>query len=123
MTFWKGFSAYATIGVVNTLIHAQVFFVLYTAAELTQAISNLTAFGVAAVFSLYVNTLYTVESEIPLLAYLLFMLLMGVVSYGVGEFADMRQLPGLVTVVCFALISLVCGFPFSKLVLARTQES
>jgi putative flippase GtrA len=59
---WKEFSTYTVIGVANTLIHWQLFYVLSTAAELSQAVSNFSAFCVAATFSFYVHALYTFEA-------------------------------------------------------------
>lgn len=120
--FWKGFSTYAVVGLANTLIHWQIFYVLSTAAELSQAASNLSAYCVAAAFSFYVNTLYTLDSKTSVLAYLLFIGFMGVMSYGVGHLGDVWQLHGLVTVSLFSLLCLVCGFLFSKYVLLRRSE-
>ncbi|MGF6204316.1 GtrA family protein [Pseudomonas frederiksbergensis] len=120
---WKGFSTYAFIGLANTLIHWQLFYVLSTAAELSQAASNLAAYCVAATFSVYVNTLYTLDNKASVLVYLLFIGFMGVMSYGVGHLGDVWQLHGLVTVSSFSLLCLVCGFFFSKFVLARGREA
>ena len=49
------------------------------------------------------------------------MLCMGVVSLAVGWLADRWRLPGLVTVVAFSLVSLVCGFLLSKWVVFRER--
>ncbi len=56
---WKGFSSYTVIGIANTVIHWQLFFVFRAAFEFSQAMSNLFAFCVAASFSFYMNALYT----------------------------------------------------------------
>ena len=114
MTFWKGFSAYATIGVVNTLIHAQVFFVLHMAAEFSQALSNFVAFCVAGSFSFYVNVLYTFDSHTSRSGYAGLMGLMCIFSYGIGYVADIYDWPGLWTVCSFTLISLLFGLVFSR---------
>ncbi|KAA0995886.1 GtrA family protein [Pseudomonas sp. ANT_J12] len=119
---WEGFSTYAFIGLANTFIHWQLFYVLSTAAELSQAASNLAAYCVAATFSFYVNTLYTLDNKASVLAYLLFIGFMGVMSYGVGHLGDVWQLHGLVTVSLFSLLCLVCGFFFSKFVLLRVLD-
>jgi putative flippase GtrA len=47
---YKGLSSYTVIGVANTLIHWQIFFLLSVGFGLTQAASNLAAFCVAASF-------------------------------------------------------------------------
>lgn len=120
---WKGFYSYAVIGVANTLIHWQIFFVLTTAAELTQAASNFAAFCAAASFSFYVNALYTFDARVSVLRYLLFVGFMGVLSFGVGLFADRWRIHGLVTVASFSLLSLFCGFFFSRFVVFREREA
>ncbi|RON43024.1 GtrA family protein [Pseudomonas frederiksbergensis] len=121
--FWKGFSTYSVIGVANAIIHWQIFFVLSTGAELTQAASNFAAFCVAASFSFYVNALYTFDAKVSVGVYLLFIGLMGAMSYGIGRLGDLWRFPGLLTVTVFSLLSLVCGFVFSKFVLFRGRET
>ncbi|RON46668.1 GtrA family protein [Pseudomonas frederiksbergensis] len=121
--FWKGFSTYSVIGVANAIIHWQIFFVLSTGAELTQAASNFAAYCVAASFSFYVNALYTFDAKVSVGVYLLFIGLMGAMSYGIGRLGDLWRFPGLLTVTVFSLLSLVCGFVFSKFVLFRGRET
>ncbi|WP_460131243.1 GtrA family protein [Pseudomonas sp. S1_E04] len=118
---WKGFSSYTVVGIANTVIHWQLFFVLRAAFELSQAASNFFAFCVAASFSFYANALYTFAAPTSLPRYLLFMLCMGGLSLIVGWLADHWRLPGLVTVVAFSLISLLCGFLLSKWVVFRER--
>jgi putative flippase GtrA len=118
---WKGFSRYTVIGIANTVIHWQLFFVLRTAFELSQAASNVLAFGVAATFSFYVNALYTFVMPASLPRYAGFMLCMGGVSLGVGWLGDRWRLPGMVTVVVFSWVSLVCGFLLSRWVVFRER--
>ncbi|MEO6675732.1 MAG: GtrA family protein [Pseudomonas sp.] len=119
---WKGFSTYTVVGLANTLIHWQLFFVLTTAAEFSQAASNFAAFCVAASFSFYVNALYTFDARVSVFGYLLFIGVMGIMSYGIGHMADTWRLHGLVTVTTFSLLSLMSGFFFSKFVLFRGLE-
>lgn len=120
---WKGFSTYAVVGLANTLIHWQIFYVLSIAAELSQAVSNFSAYCVAATFSFYVNSLYTLDSKVSMFWYVLFIGFMGVMSYGVGRLGDVYRLHGLVTVISFSLLCLVCGFFFSKFVLLRGRDA
>jgi putative flippase GtrA len=120
---WKEFSIYAVIGVANTLIHWQLFYVLTTAAELSQAVSNFSAFCVAATFSFYVHALYTFEAGASVLRYLLYVFFMGGMSFVVGHYADVWKIHGLVTVGSFSLLSLVCGFFFSRFVLYGEREA
>lgn len=121
--FWKEFSTYTVVGVANAIIHWQIFFVLNSGAELTQAASNFAAFCVAASFSFYVNALYTFDGKVSVFGYLLFIGFMGITSYGIGRLGDVWRLQGLVTVTSFSLLSLVCGFFFSKFVLFRGREA
>ncbi|WP_330213514.1 GtrA family protein [Pseudomonas sp. Z18(2022)] len=116
---WKGFSTYTLVGIANTLIHWQLFFVFRSFFELNQALSNLLAFCAAASFSFYANAMYTFAAEATLGRYLLFMGFMGALSLAVGWLADLWRLPGLVTLVSFSLLSLFCGFLFSKCVVFR----
>ncbi|WP_339560663.1 GtrA family protein [Pseudomonas sp. EA_65y_Pfl1_P113] len=118
---WKGFSSYTVIGVANTVIHWQLFFVFRAAFELSQALSNFLAFCVAASFSFYVNALYTFAMPASWLHYLLFMACMGGLSLVVGGLADRWRVPGIVTVVVFSLVSLVCGFLLSRCVVFRER--
>jgi putative flippase GtrA len=120
---WKGFCSYTVIGVANTFIHWQIFYVLTTAAELSQAASNFAAFCVAASFSFYMNALYTFDARVSILRYLLFIGFMGVLSFGVGLFADRWRTHGLVTVASFSLLSLFCGFFFSRFAVFREREA
>lgn len=116
---WKGLSSYTVIGVANTLIHWQIFFLLSVAAGLRQAVSNLAAFCVAASFSFYMNALYTFDRKASATGYVLFMSVMGALSYGVGHAGDLWRLHGLLTVAVFSALSLVLGFLFSKYVIFR----
>jgi putative flippase GtrA len=110
------------IGVANTLIHWQIFFLLSVAFGLTQAASNLAAFCVAASFSFCMNALYTFDAKASFGGYLLFMLAMGALSLGVGHVGDVWRLHGLLTVVLFSALSLVFGFLFSKYVVFRERD-
>ena len=120
---WKGFTPYAIVGVVNTLIHWQIFYVLNTAAGLDQAASNVAAFCVAASFSFYVNALYTFDERVSVRRYLIFVGFMGILSFIVGRVADVWRFNGLVTVVSFSSLSLVFGFFFSRFVVFREREA
>ncbi|AMQ86815.1 GtrA family protein [Pseudomonas sp. 22105] len=119
---WKGFPAQTAIGLAATLVHWQIFFVLSSAVQLDQSASNFAAFCIAASFSFYMNALYTFETRTSVVAYLMFMSVMGVLSYGVGVFADSRNLPGLVTVSGFSLMNLLLGYCFFRFVLCRERQ-
>lgn len=116
---WKGFLSYSLVGLVNTLIHWQIFFVLRVAVGLSQATSNFAAFCVAASFSFYVNALYTFEAKVSALGYVLFIGVMGALSFIVGYLGDRWHVHGLLTVAAFSLLSLVIGFLLSRFVVFR----
>ncbi|WHS59263.1 GtrA family protein [Pseudomonas sp. G2-4] len=118
-TLWKGFFSYSLVGLANTLIHWQIFFVLRVAFGLNQAMSNFTAFCVAASFSFYVNALYTFEAKTSALGYVLFLGVMGALSFTVGYLGDRWHVHGLLTVAVFSLLSLVIGFLLSRFVVFR----
>lgn len=119
---WKGLSSYTVIGVANTLIHWQIFFLLSVAAGLSQAISNLAAFCVAASFSFYMNAQFTFAAGATVAGYLAFLLGMGALSLGIGHLGDLWRLHGLLTVVLFSALSLVFGFLYSKYVVFRERD-
>lgn len=120
---WKGFLAYALVGLANTLIHWQVFFVLRVAVGLNQATSNFVAFCVAASFSFYANALYTFETRRSVSSYVLFLSVMGALSFIVGYLGDRWQVHGLLTVVTFSIVSLVIGFLFCRFVVFRERRT
>jgi putative flippase GtrA len=119
---WKGLSSYTVIGVANTLIHWQIFFLLSVAAGLSQAVSNLAAFCVAASFSFYMNAQFTFAASATVAGYLLFLLGMGALSLGIGHLGDVWRLHGLITVAVFSALSLVFGFLYSKYVVFRERD-
>ncbi|KHK64420.1 GtrA family protein [Pseudomonas frederiksbergensis] len=116
---WSGFSTYALVGLANTLLHWQMFFVLRVAVGLDQSTSNLAAFCVAASFSYYLNAIYTFDAKLSAMGYLVFLCLMGALSYVVGYLGDRWQIHGLLTVAAFSLLSLVLGFLLSLYVVFR----
>lgn len=118
---WKGFSTYTVIGIANTVIHWQLFFVLRAAFEFSQALSNFLAFCAAATFSFYVNAMFTFAMPASVARYVLFMLSLGGLALAVGWLADHWRLPGIVTVAVFSLISLVCGFALAKWLVFRQR--
>jgi putative flippase GtrA len=116
---WSGFSTYALVGLANTLLHWQMFFVLRVAVGLDQSTSNLAAFCVAASFSYYLNAIYTFDAKLSAMGYLVFLCLMGALSYVVGYLGDRWQIHGLLTVAAFSLLSLMLGFLLSRYVMFR----
>lgn len=116
---WRVFLTYSLVGLANTLVHWQIFFVLRVAMGLDQSISNLAAFCVAASFSHYLNALYTFEARMSATGYVFFLCAMGTLSFTVGYLGDRWRLHGLLTVAVFSLLSLVFGFLLSRFVVFR----
>lgn len=108
------FSSYALVGIANTLIHWQLFFVLREVGGLSQARSNVLAFCAAASFSFLANARYTFAVKPCIRRYVLFMGCLGGLSLLTGWLADRWQLPGLATLVVFSLISLCGGYLLSR---------
>lgn len=118
-----GFFSYALVGIANTLIHWQLFFVFHEAVGLSQARSNFLAFCAAASFSFVVNARYTFAVKPTIRRYGLFLGCLGGLSLLIGGLADRWQLPGLLTLVVFSLISLCGGFLLSRwLVFGRAVQ-
>lgn len=108
------FSRYTLIGVANTLIHWQLFFILHAAVGLRQAYSNVLAFCAAASFSFVVNARFTFAATPSFKRYGAFMTCLGGLSVLTGWLADRWKLPALLTPVVFSLISLCGGYVLSR---------
>lgn len=120
---FHGFPRFVSVGFLNTLIHWSTFAVLHAILGFSQALSNLAAFCLAVSFSFYANAHYTFKARATGSRYLLFVGFMGLLSLGVGYAADRLRLPGLITLIVFSAISLVCGFFYSKCFIFRERET
>ena len=115
----KQFSLYTLIGIANTALHWLVFAALF-ALEFTQASANLIGFLAASLFSFIVNSKVTFKTQLHLGRYIVFMLGMASISYGVGYLGDALLWHPLITLVLFSFLSLVIGFLWSKFVVFRS---
>lgn len=115
----NAFFTYSVIGVANTLVHWQLFFVFREMFHATQATSNVLAFLIAASGSFYLNALFSFAMPASLKRYAVFMMCMGSLCWVIGTVADGWQLPGLLTVAVFSGVSLVIGFALSKWLVFR----
>ena len=114
----KQFSLYTLIGIANTALHWLVFGALY-ALEFSQASANLVGFLAASLFSFIVNSKITFKTELHLGRYVLFMLGMASISYGVGYLGDSFDWHPVITLVVFSFLSLVIGFLWSKFIVFK----
>lgn len=113
-SFIRLFSRYATVGVLNTLVHWVVFFGLMGLLAMSTAWANLLAFCVAVTFSFFMNARFTFSTQATGKRYLLFIVFMGALSFGIGWLTDQLRLSPLVALVSFSLLSLVLGFLYSR---------
>lgn len=110
---------YTTVGIINTLIHWVIFGICIYALKSTQSIANLAGFVIAVSFSFFANARFTFNASATTLRYFLYVVFMGVLSAAVGWAADWYRLPPLLTLITFSVISLVCGFVYSKHIVFR----
>lgn len=118
----KLFTKYASVGVLNTLIHWVVFAACFYALGTSQALANFSGFVVAVSFSFFANARFTFNSSTTTTRYMLYVGFMGSLSAAVGWAADECSLPPVVTLVVFSAISLVCGFIYSKYIVFREAK-
>ena len=118
----KLFAKYTSIGVLNTLIHWEVFGVCIYVAHTNQALANFAGFVVAVSFSFFANAKFTFKASTTTMRYMLYVGFMGTLSATVGWAADRCALPPMITLVTFSAISLVCGFVYSKFIVFRDAK-
>ncbi|PQY56832.1 translocase [Cronobacter sakazakii] len=118
----KLFTKYASVGVLNTLIHWVVFATCFYALGTSQALANFSGFVVAVSFGFFANARFTFNSSTTTTRYMLYVGFMGSLSAAVGWAADECSLPPVVTLVVFSAISLVCGFVYSKYIVFREAK-
>lgn len=118
----KLFSRYATVGVVNTILHWVVFAACFYVLGTTQALANFSGFVFAVSFSFFANARFTFNTSTTTMRYMLYVGFMGSLSATVGWAADKCFLPPVVTLVAFSAISLVCGFIYSKYIVFREAK-
>lgn len=117
---FKLFARYASVGVVNTLIHWIIFAAVY-ALYPKQVMANFAAFCVAVTFSFVANAKWTFNTELTTSRYLLYVTFMGAMAAIVGWSADKMHAPAVITLIAFSAISLFCGFAYSKLFIFRRK--
>jgi len=117
----KTFSRYASVGVINTLLHWASFYLAYLWLD-SQSLSNLIAFTIAVTFSFFVNARWTFRSQATARRYIIFVVFMGALSWSIGEFADTIHLPPLLTLISFSALSLVLGFLYSRYCVFRSPS-
>lgn len=118
----KLFARYTSVGMINTAIHWIVFAMSFYLFSLSQAVSNFAGFVVAVTFSFFANAAFTFRAKSTAGRYISYTVFMGALSFVTGMVADMVKLPPVVTLISFSLISLICGFAYSKAVVFRDAK-
>ncbi|MBV7404096.1 GtrA family protein [Enterobacter sp. ENT03] len=118
----KLFAKYASVGILNTLIHWVVFSVCIYALHTGQALANFGGFVVAVSFSFFANARFTFKSSTTTMRYMLYVGFMGTLSAAIGWEADRFGMAPLLTLVVFSAISLICGFIYSKFIVFRDAK-
>lgn len=109
------FQKYASVGVLNTLLHWGIFYVLYWLG-VTQDVANGCAFLVAVSFSFLINSCYTFRSGMTGPRYLLYIVFMGGMAFVLGHVAESSNMPALATLISFSGFSLIAGFLYARYV-------
>ncbi|ENG0939682.1 GtrA family protein [Salmonella enterica] len=110
---------YTSIGVLNTLIHWEVFAFCVYEMHTHQALANFSGFVIAVSFSFYADARFTCNASTTTIRYMKYVGFMGTLSAVVGWMADQCSLPPLITLITFSAISLVCGFIYSRFIIFR----
>ncbi|MHA0998551.1 GtrA family protein [Enterobacter ludwigii] len=118
----KLFTKYASVGVLNTLLHWIVFSICIYVLSTSQALANFIGFIVAVSFSFFVNAKFTFSTHASASRYFLYVTIMGALSALVGWSSDRLHIQPIVTLIAFSGISLVCGFIFSKFIVFRNAK-
>ena len=115
----KIFAKYTSIGVINTIIHWLVFLVCVYLLNTNQSIANLLGFTFAVTFSFFANAKFTFKASVSIVKYILYVGFMGLLSVVTGWLSDIHKLPPIVTLVVFSVISLICGFFYSRYIVFK----
>ena len=118
----KIFAKYAWVGILNTIIHWGVFCLFVYCYSFTQATSNFLGFIVAVTFSFFMNAKFTFNSTVTTERYVLYVSFMGFLSIVVGAYSDSFNISPIFTLVSFSMISLCCGFVYSKFIVFRNSK-
>lgn len=116
------FSRYVSVGVLNTALHWVIFIALVYFLDSSQAMANFIAFCFAVTFSFFANSKWTFQARATLSRYLIFVIFMGFIAVALGWIADTLDLPGLITLVSFSIVSLFLGFIYSRYIVFRESK-
>lgn len=115
------FLRYVCIGVINTTLHAAVFFCLIQADVADQSLANLCGFLLAATFSYMANARWTFRSQLSFRRYLLFTSFLALLAFGLGKVAQPLGWPPFYTFCLFSGLSLILGYTFARILVFGGQ--
>jgi len=115
------FLRYLLVGVLNTSVHWAVFAVIFFYGA-SQSLSNFIAFCIAVTLSFFINAKWTFNSDATTIRYMMYVAFMGAMASLVGWIADEMKVNPVVTLVIFSIISLICGFIYSKFIIFRLAK-
>ena len=109
----RQFVRYGVVGILNTALHAAVFFSL-VAIGFAQAMGNFLAFLVAVTFSFFANARFTFSQRPSLAKFLKMSVVMAVLSICCGIVGDALAVNPILTFVVYCAVSYVLGFLLTR---------
>ncbi|WP_346828426.1 GtrA family protein [Serratia inhibens] len=103
------------------MAHWSVFAIMISNG-FSQWLSNFVAFCIAVSISFFANAKWTFERDATTIRYMMYVFFMGAMASLIGWVADKTSMPPIATLVCFSLISLICGFIYSKYVVFKDEK-
>ncbi len=107
------FLVYGLIGIVNTAVHAVVFFSL-VALGAAQSVGNLIAFSVAVMVSFFANARFTFKQRPTVAKFLKMTVVMALLSLASGAAGDALAVHPVITFIVYCAVSYVAGFLLSR---------
>lgn len=87
-----------------------------------QAFSNFVAFCIAVTVSFFANAKWTFNANVTTIRYIIYVFFMGAMASLIGWLADEFNVKPILTLVVFSIISLVCGFIYSKHIVFKEDK-
>ena len=107
------FFCYGLVGLVNTAVHAAVFFSL-VALGAAQSVGNLVAFLVAVTVSFFANARFTFKQRPTVAKFFKMTAVMALLSFASGAAGDVLAVHPVVTFIVYCAVSYVAGFLLSR---------
>ncbi len=105
---------FASVGVVNSIVHILIFYVLIYRCHLSQSIANLVAFMVSVSCGYLLNSKVTFKKNLLWKRYFFYLFFLGSNAYLFGYIGEMVHLQSWTMVGLFALFSFVISYFWAK---------